>query len=101
MKFSIHIDVDSPEVLANFYNKKLNNYSQSDLEEFYEVTFERMFKLFDEFNIKVTFFIVTKELENSEKISILLNKAIEKGHSIANHTYSHPFGLNELKDEEI
>lgn len=100
-KYTVHVDLDSPVTLAKFYNAKLHDYDTKQLEAFYEKTFERMFETFDKLNIKATFFCVASELEKSEKISAILRTAIDKGHFIANHTYSHPFGLNELPQEEI
>src|SRR5690606_27387067 len=49
---------------------------------------------------QATFFCVASEIESSEKIKNVVRLAIQKGHYIANHTYSHPFGLNELNPEE-
>jgi hypothetical protein len=98
---SIHIDVDSPAILSRFYGHTASEYTLSDLETFYSKTFERAFSLFDEFGIKATFFCVGEEIAASESIRNVLKKAHKKGHSIANHTYTHPFGLNLLTDEEI
>jgi hypothetical protein len=99
--FSIHIDVDSPLTLGRFYGHNLSNYSASDLETFYTNTFERAFAFFDELGINVTFFCVGQEITGSETIRKVLQKAHIKGHAIANHTFTHPFGLNLLSDEEI
>lgn len=100
-KYTVHIDIDSPITLANFYNVQLLNYTSENLEKFYKVTFDRMLNLFEKFNIRATFFCVASEIENSKIISDIIKKAIEKGHFIGHHTYSHPFGLNELNNDEI
>ncbi len=99
--FTIHVDVDSPLVLSDFYNKKNENYTLEHLENFYINSFNRMLELFDELNVKVTFFCVVNELIKSEKIKDVIKLALNKGHFIANHTYSHPFGLSELDDISI
>ncbi len=100
-KYTVHIDIDSPITLANFYNVQLYNYTQANLEKFYLTIFERMLGVFEKFNIRATFFCVASEIENSEIISNVLKDAIKKGHFIGHHTYSHPFGLNELSNDQI
>ncbi len=98
--YTIHVDIDSPVVLADFYNIPLT-YDREMLETFYEKTFDRMLKTFDRHGIKATFFCVASEVEGSLKIQQVLKSAIQRGHFIANHTYSHPFGLSELPEEKI
>jgi peptidoglycan/xylan/chitin deacetylase (PgdA/CDA1 family) len=99
--YTIHLDIDSPVTLANFYNVELKNYDLAKLEDFYEKTFERMFETYGKLGIKATFFCVASEVEKSTRIQQVLKTAISKGHYIANHTYTHPFGLNELSRKEI
>lgn len=100
-KLLIHIDVDSPLKLLEFYQKKGVNFEQKDLEKFYEISFNRAFDFFDKHKLKATFFVVGNELENSPAIQKVILKASSLGHEIENHTYSHPFGLTTLNDEEI
>jgi peptidoglycan/xylan/chitin deacetylase (PgdA/CDA1 family) len=100
-RYTIHVDIDSPVTLADFYNVRLVDYSLEKLEAFYEKTFERMLDTYDHLGVKVTFFCVASEVEKSERIREVLRKAIQRGHFIANHTYSHPFGLNELNNDHI
>jgi peptidoglycan/xylan/chitin deacetylase (PgdA/CDA1 family) len=98
---SIHVDVDSPIILSRFYGHKNIEYSISELERFYTNAFQRAFSLFDEFGIKATFFCVGEELTVSDGIADVIREAHKRGHSIANHTFSHPFGLNLLNDNEL
>ncbi len=101
-QYTIHVDIDSPVTLAKFYNTSLPaEYGLAQLEAFYEKTFERMLETFSRLQIKATFFCVASEIEQSEKIAAIVRNAVDKGHYIANHTYSHPFGLNELPQVEI
>jgi peptidoglycan/xylan/chitin deacetylase (PgdA/CDA1 family) len=100
-RYTIHVDIDSPVTLANFYNVELADYNQAKLEAFYNKTFERMLDTFDKLGVKATFFCVASELEKSTKIREVLKSAIGRGHFIANHTYTHPFGLNELSEDKI
>lgn len=98
---SIHVDVDSPIILSRFYGDDSVDYNDGQLELFYRNTFNRAFALFDEFNIKATFFCVGEELLKTPGIANIIREASERGHSIANHTYSHPFGINTLSTVDI
>lgn len=98
---SFHVDVDSPILLSRFYGNSAIGYDLKSLESFYENTFRRAFSLFDEFGIKATFFCVGEEIVKSPLIANLLKEACDKGHAIANHTFSHPFGMNTLSNDEI
>ena len=98
---SVHIDVDSPIILSRFYGQHAVDYTDKQLEDFYKNTFQRAFTLFDEFNIKATFFCVGEELQRTPGIISIIKEAVERGHAIANHTYTHPFGLNTLSEEDI
>jgi len=44
--------------------------------------------LFKEFNLKATFFLVGKDLENDSNVK-LLKKILDDGHEVANHGYLH------------
>ncbi len=48
-------------------------------------------KVLDQYNIKGTFFIVGKTLENNEEAKKLLKEIAKDGHAIGNHTYSHNY----------
>jgi peptidoglycan/xylan/chitin deacetylase (PgdA/CDA1 family) len=97
----IHVDVDSPLALMRFYGISGINYSSKELETFYFKSWERIMDFFHRKNIKATFFLVGEELEHSDSIKKIIKQAHALGHEIENHTYSHPFGLARLSDEEI
>ena len=65
----------------------------------FESSLRRYLDLFEEFGIKATFFVVGKDIEIPEKRA-LLKEAVERGHELANHTYSHLFGFRKLSQEE-
>jgi len=94
--FSVHIDVDSPLVLADFYNKDASHYTLEQLEKFYEQTFERACTLFEQYGVQGTFFCVASEISRSPKIKEAVQKALDRGHHLGHHTLTHPFGLNEM-----
>lgn len=100
-KLIIHVDVDSPVKLMNFYRIKDVVFDQNKLELFYKTAWERALEFFNKRDIKATFFVVGSELAGSEVIRDIILRAHSSGHEIENHTYSHPFGLTSLPEEEI
>lgn len=100
-KILIHVDMDSPKTLLNFYNLQHISYSRQQLETFYQLSFERMLDFFRKNNIKASLFAVGEELESSEVIRELFKDAANEGHEIENHTYTHPFGLAKLPEDEV
>lgn len=61
----------------------------------------RFEELLNEWDIKATFFVVGKELNRLEETQIQLKRMAENGHEIANHTYNHPYNLNQLSENAI
>lgn len=100
-KLIVHVDVDSPIKLMEFYQIRGIKFDTIDLESFYETSWDRALQFFEKHNVKATFFVVGDELENSAVIKKIVLKAHNAGHEIENHTYSHPFGLATLSDDEI
>ena len=98
---SFHVDVDSPVKLLDFYGIRNSNYTDHDLDDFYRTALERALSLFDTCNIKVTFFVVGEELEKSSTATEKIREAYLSGHEIANHTYTHCFGLTKLEEPVI
>ena len=100
-KLIIHVDVDSPVKLMNFY--RINNvvFDQNNLEVFYKTAWDRALEFFNQRNIKVTFFVVGDELNSSDVIRNIILEAHKGGHEIENHTYSHPLGLANLPEEKM
>ena len=45
----------------------------------------------DRYNVKATFFILGKSIEGNEEAKNILKETAERGHAIANHTYSHDY----------
>jgi len=56
--------------------------------------------LFDELQIKATFFVVGSELDNPEAVANLA-RAVAAGHEIASHSYSHDYALTRRPAAEI
>lgn len=51
-------------------------------------TTEQMLDIFDQNNVKATFFWIGKSIENSPEIA---RQVVAKGHAIGNHTWHHPY----------
>ncbi len=65
----------------------------------YESALPRFLRMFDEFNIKATFFVVGKDLLSPAKVE-LLKEAVKSGHEIANHSMNHREGFSFLSFNE-
>jgi len=100
-KILIHVDVDSPLKLFDFYKLNGIEYSIEQLEKFYSISWSRALDFFEKLNIKATFFVVGNEFESNQIIRDVILNASNRGHEIENHTYSHPFGLAHLSDDII
>ena len=57
-------------------------------------TTESVLNTLNKFCLKATFFVVGRMVESNPKI---FKKIIDNGHSIGNHSYSHPIPFNKLK----
>lgn len=99
---TIQIDVDGLWVIFQHFGLNLNYRETQDI--LYESALPRFLELFDDYNIKATFFVVGKDLLSPLKVR-LLKKVVEGGHEIANHSMNHPEGFSFLpldkKKQEI
>ena len=94
---TIQVDLDGLWVNLKYYGYS----SDSNVDGVFETSVPRFLELFDKYNVKATFFLIGKDLEIKEKAK-LVKEICKAGHEIANHTYSHPFGLRKLsKDAKI
>ena len=69
----------------------------TNLDSIYEDAIPRMLDIFDEFNIKSTFFVVG---EDAIKYPHRIKEMIKKGHEVANHTFNHYQHFLHLKKKE-
>lgn len=60
--------------------------------------FEELFALA---GVPATFFVVGQEVERHDEAQQLLGKLVKAGHELANHTYSHPYDLCRLPEDQI
>lgn len=45
----------------------------------------------DQYNIKATFFVLGSSIDKGDEAKEVLKETVERGHAIANHTYSHDY----------
>lgn len=82
---AISVDVDTLFSLFADYDSKR--------ELVYDRALPRYLDLFKRHSIKVTLFVVGRDLERSAQARNLIQQAASAGHEIANHTMNHPQGL--------
>jgi hypothetical protein len=90
---SIHIDMDSPDTLLRFWGY---DETCANLDRFHEVAMTRALRVLRDCGVRATFFCIGEELDRSATAAAMVREAQHEGHEIANHTYSHPFGLTTL-----
>ncbi|MBP7055336.1 MAG: polysaccharide deacetylase family protein [Candidatus Omnitrophica bacterium] len=56
----------------------------------------RFLKLFDECNLKATFFVVANDFVGSNQNREILRDIISRGHEVANHSLNHEFAFSSL-----
>jgi len=94
---TISVDVDSFDSVLRFYGMKSSDFGDRD--PVYELAVPRFLKLFDEFGIKATFFVVANDCRKSATRQAVRD-IISKGHEIANHSLDHRFAFSLLPKSE-
>ncbi|MDF2841827.1 MAG: polysaccharide deacetylase [Herbinix sp.] len=82
----IQIDCDSELAISNHYGIKLQTDKNNRI---YYQALDMFLDLLCKYNLKATLFVIGNDLRDHYKCEIL-NKALQNGHEIANHTYHHP-----------
>jgi peptidoglycan/xylan/chitin deacetylase (PgdA/CDA1 family) len=89
----VHVDLDGLWTLADCYGYPEGSGFAKD--PVFEQALPRLLGLFEALRIKATFFIVGRDLEHPDKARAIRHLA-DCGHEIANHSWSHQFGLEDL-----
>jgi hypothetical protein len=92
---NIQIDVDN----IWCYLSDLGISDNSSIEVIYQESITRLLDLFDEFNIKATFFCIGNDALNP-KVVPFLKRIVNNGHEVANHSLSHPQNFVQLNFKE-
>ena len=91
------VDVDSMWSYLNFYGFNGGDFFKED--RLFETTIPRFIDIFDEFDVKATFFVVGRDALKKEN-RMLIRRLHEKGHEIANHTMNHVVGFCKLSRQQ-
>ena len=59
----------------------------------FNVVFKRIESIVDKYNIKISIFVIGKDLENKKNLNYV-KEWFNKGHEIGNHTYTHPINFD-------
>lgn len=93
----VHVDLDGLWTLAGCYGFAEGAGFTDD--PVFEFGLPRLLDLFEEFELQATFFIVGRDLEHPAKRELIADIA-RRGHALANHSWSHHFGLEQATEEE-
>ena len=101
MRLHICLSIDLDEIYCYYQIYGLEYRDIKLTYPVYTIALDRIHDFFDTLGIKnITLFVVGQDLENESNIRKI--KALnDAGYEIANHTYSHPYNLINLKKEKI
>ena len=86
---SVTVDMDGLDCYTAIHGLPLPT---GQYDPVFTIALRRFLDLFQEFNIKATFFCIGKDLHNPAHAD-LFRSAVERGHELANHSYSHLYNL--------
>lgn len=92
---TVQVDVDGLEILLRHHGHEVGK----EQDFIFLSGMPRFLELFARWDIKATFFIVGSDLENADKVA-LLQRLVDEGHEVGNHTVSHPSSLSYLHVDE-
>jgi hypothetical protein len=95
MKVCITVDMDNYEE----YRSLVDPTGAAGSLSFYTNAVPRFLDLFDRHGIRATFFMVGRDARVSEHRKVVREMA-ERGHEVANHSYSHPYNFRQLSRAE-
>jgi len=96
MSFSIHVDCDSLWACAQEYGLR-PDYSDGAI---YETALPRFLDVFAEFGVHATFFVIGRDLD-LPACGTFCRAAIEAGHRIGNHSFTHPLDFRALSAQDL
>lgn len=94
---AVNVDVDSLYLYYGLHDVHGDTASNA----VWERGIPRFLDLFDELGIRATFFVVAQDLERWPQARQIAEKMVAAGHEIASHSWSHPYDLTRMDDEEI
>jgi peptidoglycan-N-acetylglucosamine deacetylase len=91
--------VDSLALYLSLYGKEAGPSGPQLARLTYELGVTRFLELFAELDVRATFFVVGEDLLN-EGVRAVAKDVHREGHAFGNHTWSHPYDLIRLPEEE-
>jgi hypothetical protein len=96
LRATIQVDVDGLDVLLRHHGQPA---SARERDFIFLSGLSRFLDLFSHWNVKATFFVVGSDLQVPDKLK-LLERLVDEGHEVGNHTASHPLSLSSLSLQE-
>ncbi len=90
-------DVGKEETPAPTLSTNSNN--DSDRRCFYQDALPRFVELFDRHDVRATFFVIGRDLDDPENRARIRDLA-DRGHEIGNHSFTHPYNFSSLTRTE-
>jgi hypothetical protein len=88
----VSVDLDSVACYHAIHG--LPDPSPSSGDVIYSHCLPRFLELFAQLGVRATFFVVGRDVENSNIAADVLRRALEQGHELGNHSYSHAYDLS-------
>lgn len=93
---NLHVDIDNLWIA-----EEEQGLQRSDMQSLvYEDAMPRFLDLFAEAGVRVTFFVVGRDLEEIPASRVFCQRAIDAGHRLGNHTHSHSLRPSRLEAEQ-
>lgn len=95
MKICITVDMDNVAEYARLVSAPVT----SDTTSLYFDSVPRFLDLFDRMGVRGTFFVVGRDARRRDH-QALLREIAQRGHELANHSYSHPYNFRALSRQQ-
>ncbi len=95
----LHVDLDSLWAIKEVYGLPIEE-SDRTHDPMYQLGLTRLLDLFDEMNVRATFFAIGRDCEMEEKAQ-LLHRAVQSGHEVANHSMQHNIAMGQWEVERV
>ncbi|NQU43737.1 polysaccharide deacetylase family protein [bacterium] len=95
----IQVDLDAVWAVREVYGLSTSEPDRKT-DPVYHDALPAFLDLFEEYGVRATFFAVGMDAEDEGKAA-RLRQAVEAGHEVANHSYTHQIGLGALPSDDI
>ena len=95
----LHVDLDSLWAIKEVYGLPIEQRDETN-DPLYQLGFARLLDLFDEMNMRATFFAIGRDCQIAEKAQ-LLKRAVQSGHEVANHSMQHNIAMGQWNLQRV